>query len=267
MHKRGRQALQPPHITIGQADGKTSNYISTTKYNLITFLPLFLFQQFKTFGNLFFLLICIAQYLPGINPYGTNTVIIPLVTIILVAAAKEIFEDFVKFLIYFEYVKGRLVADRRVNRRLVLTCLQDEKSSSWKWERIHWAELKVGQVVKVLKNEAIPADIVLLSSSEPAGVAYIETSNLDGETNLKIRQSLHSTAWIIDDDTALAMCSCQSKLNCDPPSSALYHFRGVIKVSTMFLLLNKNKFKDTQKTEYSLGLFFQYLIIKLIFIY
>lgn len=54
-----------------------------------------------------------------------------------------------------------------------------------------------------MKNEIIPADIVLLSSSEPAGVAYIETSNLDGETNLKIRQALPITARIIDDNAII----------------------------------------------------------------
>lgn len=64
-------------------------------------------------------------------------------------------------------------------------------------------QLKVGQVVKIMKNEVIPADIVLISSSEPAGVAYIETSNLDGETNLKIRQALPKTARFIDDDTIM----------------------------------------------------------------
>jgi P-type E1-E2 ATPase len=46
----------------------------------------------------------------------------------------------------------------------------------------------VGDVVKVDNNELFPADMVLLSSSEPQAMAYIETSNLDGETNLKIRQ-------------------------------------------------------------------------------
>lgn len=57
--------------------------------------------------------------------------------------------------------------------------------------------------MKIVKNEVIPADIVLLSSSEPAGVAYIETSNLDGETNLKIRQALPRTAAIIDDNAII----------------------------------------------------------------
>ncbi|EFO26770.1 hypothetical protein LOAG_01717 [Loa loa] len=236
-----QKRLPSSSITIGQADWKTSNYVSTTKYNLFTFLPLFLFYQFKTFGNWFFLLICIVQFFPSLNPYGTNTTIIPLVVIILAAAAKEIFEDF-----------GRLVADRRVNRQIVLICKQEEDAKNWKWERIHWAQLKVGQVVKIMKNEFIPADIILLSSSEPAGVAYIETSNLDGETNLKIRQALPKTARIIDDDKIKALCSSLSKVECDPPSPALYEFHGVIKINNSFEMLRKES-DEHHKAICSLG--------------
>ncbi|VBB25702.1 unnamed protein product, partial [Acanthocheilonema viteae] len=112
----------------------------------------------------------------------------------------------------------------------------------------------VGQLVKIMKNEAIPADIVLLSSSEPAGVAYIETSNLDGETNLKIRQALPRTAGIIDDNSAIELCSSLWKMECDPPSPALYEFHGVIKINNSIKMLSKESYKDF-KTDCSLVIF------------
>ena len=54
-----------------------------------------------------------------------------------------------------------------------------------------WLDIKVGDLVKVENKEPFPADLVLLTSSEDQGMAYIETSNLDGETNLKVRNAHH----------------------------------------------------------------------------
>ncbi len=53
-----------------------------------------------------------------------------------------------------------------------------------------------------------PADMVLLSSSNPEGVCYIETMNLDGETNLKIKKALQDTCAVV----ALAHCVQQSRV-------------------------------------------------------
>ena len=53
------------------------------------------------------------------------------------------------------------------------------------FKRQKWRELRVGQLVKVLQEENVPADIVLLKSADSKGVCYMETKNLDGETNLK----------------------------------------------------------------------------------
>jgi len=51
-----------------------------------------------------------------------------------------------------------------------------------------WKDVRVGDFVRVLSNQIIPADILLLHTSDPNGVCHMETANLDGETNLKQRR-------------------------------------------------------------------------------
>lgn len=53
--------------------------------------------------------------------------------------------------------------------------------------RVKWRDVRVGDLVHLSNNEAVPADMVLLHSSNPLGICYLDTCNLDGETNLKQR--------------------------------------------------------------------------------
>lgn len=66
----------------------------------------------------------------------------------------------------------------------------------------------------------------LLCFSEPQGMSFIETANLDGETNLKIRQSLSSTAVLT---TMLDLKQLQGTIECEPPNKHLYEFNGILR--------------------------------------
>lgn len=65
-----------------------------------------------------------------------------------------------------------------------------------------------------------------LHFSEPQGMSFIETSNLDGETNLKIRQGVPSTARLVETSELVKL---NGTLECEPPNRHLYDFNGVIK--------------------------------------
>ncbi|KAL4718101.1 hypothetical protein ACJJTC_001886 [Scirpophaga incertulas] len=106
-------------------------------------------------------------------------------------------------------------ADDETNRRKV------EVQREGHWVPVRWEALQVGDVCKVLNNQFFPADLVLLASSEPQGISFIETSNLDGETNLKVRQAHGDTARLAHGHAAT--------LTCEPPNRHLYEFCGSLK--------------------------------------
>ena len=67
-----------------------------------------------------------------------------------------------------------------------------QASGKARFKRDFWKNVQVGDFVRIYNEEEVPADVVVLSTSDPDGACYVETKNLDGETNLKVRQALHA---------------------------------------------------------------------------
>ncbi|XP_054872761.1 probable phospholipid-transporting ATPase IA isoform X3 [Amphiprion ocellaris] len=187
-----------------------SNRVSTAKYNVLTFLPRFLYSQFRRAANAFFLFIALLQQIPDVSPTGRWTTLVPLLFILVVAAVKEIIEDL-----------KRHNADNVVNKK------ECQVLRNGAWEIVHWEKVEVGDIIRVNGSDFVPADAVILSSSEPQGMCYIETSNLDGETNLKIRQGLQMTADIKEIDSLMRL---SGRMECESPNRHLYEFVGNIRL-------------------------------------
>lgn len=96
------------------------------------------------------------------------------------------------------------------------------------WHQTNWADLRVGDILLLKNDDLIPADVLVLSTSEPENMCYLETKNLDGETNLKIKTGL-KTFQETGKDAAAFRRLCGS-IDCQGPSTQLYDFVGVMRV-------------------------------------
>lgn len=117
-----------------------------------------------------------------------------------------------------------------------------EKSQNFTWQKIKWMDVKQGQYLLIRNDEAIPADVVVISSSEPDSLCFVETKNLDGETNLKVKRGFPDLAHV---KTAEDCAALLGSIEAGPPSEKMYEFNGRIKAripeEDCTLVLNENK--------------------------
>mmetsp|Transcript_23845 Transcript_23845/g.54238 ORF Transcript_23845/g.54238 Transcript_23845/m.54238 type:complete len:1202 (+) Transcript_23845:25-3630(+) len=212
-------------FSIREAEAYVSNEVRTSKYTLWNFLPKNLFEQFQRMANIYFVFLCILQVIPAVsNTAGTPTVAIPLTFVVVCTAIKDAVED-----------SRRRKSDRLENKQLVNFVPLD--GAGTKLPSKVWRDVRVGEIICVRNREFIPADCILLGSSDTHGVAYIETANLDGETNLKLKRAHGVTAkWIGTEgnpdagDLAAAAAKLTGRVECEAPNPSLYTFEGTMNV-------------------------------------
>ncbi|XP_041085056.1 phospholipid-transporting ATPase IC isoform X2 [Polyodon spathula] len=185
------------------------NVIKTRKYNVLTFLPFNLYEQFQRVANVYFLLMVILQGVPAISTLPWHTTMIPLLMVLATRGVKDILDDM-----------ARYRSDNEINNR---PC---DILHSGSFKAARWRDVHVGDVVRLRKNQLIPADMLLLSSSEPHSLCYVETADIDGETNLKYRQALSVTHEELHTEDKLA--AFDGRVLCEEPNSQLHFFSGVL---------------------------------------
>ncbi|MFQ6637570.1 hypothetical protein Gotur_012928 [Gossypium turneri] len=210
----------------------SDNYVSTTKYTVATFLPKSLFEQFRRVANFFFLVTGILSF-TAIAPYSALSAVVPLIIVIGATMIKEGVEDW-----------RRQQQDIEVNNRKVKVHQGDGN-----FHHTEWKNLRVGDIVKVEKDEFFPTDLILLASSYEDAVCYVETMNLDGETNLKLKQALEVTSSLHNDYNFRDF---KAIVKCEDPNANLYSFVGTMEfeeqqhpLSPQQLLLRDSKLRNT----------------------
>jgi len=255
------------------------NAIRSSRYTIWNFLPRQLFFQFSKLANAYFLLVSILQMIPGLSPTGSYTTIAPLLVFVSISMAKEGYDDLRRYrldkvennneaLVLHAYQPITSLDDERPNAsgNAVKNWLRSKSKSNTTqrftsepydgivdggndnrisisgpkhWATLKWKDVKVGDIIKLQRDEAVPADIVLLHADGPNGIAFIETMALDGETNLKSKQPpppLAKRCSSLDD-----LGECRARVVVEDPNLDLYNFDGRITVGEETLPLTTNE--------------------------
>ncbi|CAK9313339.1 unnamed protein product [Citrullus colocynthis] len=184
------------------------NSIRTGKYSILTFLPRNLFEQFHRIAYIYFLVIAVLNQLPQLAVFGRGVSILPLAFVLLVTAFKDAYEDW-----------RRHRSDKIENNRLA-SVLVDGQFQPKKWKNI-----RVGEIIKIGVNDTIPCDMVLLSTSDSTGVAYVQTLTLDGESNLKTRYAKQETMSKMPDKEKIV-----GLIKCEKPNRNIYGFHANMEI-------------------------------------
>ncbi|XP_057382430.1 probable phospholipid-transporting ATPase IIB isoform X1 [Balaenoptera acutorostrata] len=152
------------------------NSIKNQKYNVFTFIPGVLYEQFKFFLNLYFLVVSCSQFVPALKIGYLYTYWAPLGFVLAVTIMREATDEFRRF-----------QRDKEVNSQLYSKLTVRGKV------QVKSSDIQVGDLIIVEKNQRIPSDMVFLRTSEKAGSCFIRTDQLDGETDWKLRVAVSCT--------------------------------------------------------------------------
>ena len=232
-----------------EASSFCSNYIRTSKYTWYSFLPLTLMEQFRRAANAYFLfvsiLMAIGEYTTLFDTPSTPwSTLLTLTSVVFVSMVRSGLED-----------NKRGEADKQINNKLSRRLLRSDESGNILafpnyenpsegirpsiveeisgrviMEEVRWKNIRVGDILYLRSGDQIPADVILVSSSEIEGNAYVETSNIDGEINLKLKNSVATkensvgSVW----NKPLDLCNAKFNLFCEKPHTDITSFQGVM---------------------------------------
>ncbi|EPX70673.1 P-type ATPase [Schizosaccharomyces octosporus yFS286] len=173
-----------------------TNAVTNTKYDAFSFLPKCLFEQFRYFYNMYFLLVSLSQLIPPLKIGYLSTYIAPLIFVLMITLTKEAIDDL-----------KRRRRDSYANNEIYIVNNNPCTAQN----------IQVGDVVLISKDQRVPADMVLMHTSV-GNEAFIRTDQLDGETDWKLR----------------IPCSNQYShgiIHADSPIKSVHHFYGTFTLN------------------------------------
>ncbi|CAG8498992.1 13491_t:CDS:10 [Ambispora leptoticha] len=201
-----KSRIIPFHASNKIKDKYPPNVVRNQKYNVFTFFPLVLYQQFHIFINLYFLLVALSQFIPPLKIGYIVTYFGPLCFVIAVTISKEAYDDWKRY-------------------------KRDKENNSQKYqiltkngiELVPSSRIRVGDMVIIHKDQRIPADLVLLRTTEASGACFIRTDQLDGETDWKMRLAVPYCQKLASDER---LAQIDADIYADSPQKDIHNFIG-----------------------------------------
>ncbi|CAK9002666.1 Probable phospholipid-transporting ATPase IA (ATPase class I type 8A member 1) (Chromaffin granule ATPase II) [Durusdinium trenchii] len=211
-----------------------NNKVITSKYTVLTFVPKNVWEQFHKAANSYFLLISFIMFIGNYTPlfhgfiqfYSTFLALLIMMTASAVIAALDDLR--------------RHDADVKTNGQIAhrVTGDGDGRCSS---EDVRWADVVVGDILIIEGECEFPADLVPLASSSQAGGCYVDTANLDGESNLKLKESVKCTQQQLRyattdqpllDQAVANLSTLKGHVAAEAPQKSIHSFKGRIELDS-----------------------------------
>ncbi|KAG9339231.1 hypothetical protein JZ751_023926 [Albula glossodonta] len=194
----GMGEFRPRTVWLGHPEKREQRYprnvINNQKYNFFTFLPGVLFNQFKYFFNLYFLLLACSQFVMELRLGALYTYWVPLGFVLIITIMREAVEEMRCFL-----------RDKEVNSQIY------SKLSTRGTVKVKSSGIQVGDLIIVEKNQRVPADMIFLRTSER------------NETDWKLRLPVACTQRL---PTAADLLQIRSFVYAEEPNIDIHNFIG-----------------------------------------
>jgi phospholipid-translocating ATPase len=188
-----------PLIDDSTSEPYIDNRVVSSRYTIWNFLPIQLVVQFSKLANLYFLCVSIVQVIPSVSTTGRYTTLVPLVIFVGISMLREA---------SYDLRRAKLDKQENMRKTSVAKSVADGSSDNTaQWVEIMWQDVRVGDVIQVIADMPVPTDIVLLHVDGNDGLAYIETTALDGETALKRRRAPLLVSRMYGQDTEATLRS------------------------------------------------------------
>ena len=185
---------------------QSNNYVRTTRYTLLTFIPLTLYENFQRFANIYFLILAVLGFFP-FSPIAPIVQVFPLIVVLVISMLKSGIEDFMRY--------RSDVATNSVEFKV----FQKDQAS---FKKVKSMDIKPGDIIMLKSGQEIPSDVVIIGVSSDDGTSYINEVNLNGETALKQKRCLFNNNQTPE--------TFHAKINISRPSKDILKLDGSLEV-------------------------------------